>query len=323
MLLAILAPILLKGASWQRIVAMVFLLLLLAILPRLAGQAYPFSPSGMLHNAAGFLAALGSGVRWLILALAALGAFVTMSSRRKDTLPTVMIAALLGCWAFHSIVNVPIGAYYVISAIPAVTVLAGWGASALLQSLSGTFGRKAVGGLLLVAMLGVLVVNVVSVQAKERTGTLDIAHNDAMFGDKRKIWLVGGDATFEGALIAEIDLRDSPGEHIVLRASKMLADSTWSGAGYRLRFPAEQGVSAFLDEAHIGWIVLRRGEPSPHMDELEGTLLHHPETWRRKAAVGPSDRIDIYERLTAFPEGPPKIEVDMTSRIGSILRLHE
>jgi hypothetical protein len=69
--------------------------------------------------------------------------------------------------------------------------------------------------------------------------------------------LVASDARGEGMLIAEVAARDPHRpSYTVERASKLLAESTWSGSGYQQFYKTTDEVSAALAKAGIEMVVM-------------------------------------------------------------------
>jgi Dolichyl-phosphate-mannose-protein mannosyltransferase len=315
----LLAPLFLKGRNATRLILLLLTLLVFATIPHLFGQAFASTPQGIVVNAAAYLRLLGSALRWPILAAALLGVWTVCRSPQSNTLATVMMATALGCWIFHSLVNAGLANYYLITIVPPLIVLAAAGADQLLHWLARPGWRIPV----LAAALCIALVNVTSTAVKKDNRALRLTQDDSIYNDPHKIWLVGGSSVSEGALIAEVALRDSALQHVVLRSSKMLASSSWFGLGYHLRFPDESGVCDFLDEAHVGGVIVRPDDPAPHLTQLMSALLSNPHTWQRVSASDSLDGWDLFKRAGPLPPGPARIEIDMTDKLRTTFRFLE
>lgn len=316
-LVPLLAPLVLEGPNTRRLVLSAFVLVLFATLPHVFGQALPFTLQGILFSARTYFLMLAESAGWPVLALAFAGARVAIKRRKR--LPMVMMVYALACWIFHSLVIVDLAPHYLIAVIPPVLFLAGYGVSALIGSLSVKWKFPVA----TMAACGALTLGAWNTRAaplKRDTSAMRIAQDDAMYQNSRTIWMVGGDPTAEGSLIAEIALRDTPLRHLVLRASKMMASSTWAGANYRLRTRDQAAVSQMLDAAHVGWIAIHTDEPSPHLDLLLQTLRAQTEQWKLFRV---EDGWQIFQRLTPFPPGRARIEIDMSDKFMGTLRLDE
>jgi hypothetical protein len=311
---------LLVRATWWRAIAAAVVVLGYVFLPNLAGQAYAASPMIVLKHSGAYMLSLGRSLQWPAFFFALVGIAAGLRKRSKDV--TVMIALILSCWIFHATVNVPLAEYFLITAAPAMIVLAAGGASALWQASCRKWSVKWPVAVAFAAIfLWVSVSNTLQLQTKKSFGARSTVGDNALYLDAQKIWLVAGTSAFEGALIAEVALRDRGMDHIVLRASKMLARSTWVGANYRLFFAGPAEVSGFLDEAHVGWIVVRESESVfPHIPQLETTIHANANTWRNVTFLSSSRDTTLFERNTPLP-GSPKIEIDMREKLRTVFLL--
>lgn len=319
LLFPLLAMLLVRATAWRAIAAS-FVVLVYLFVPNLAGHAYPASPLIISKNGGAYLISLGRSLQWTVFLLALAG--IAAGLRKRSNEVTVMIGLILSCWIFHATVNVPVAEYFLITAAPAMIVLAAGGASALWQAFSGRWSVKWPVAVAFAAIfLWVSVSNTLQLQTKKSLGARSTVGDNALYLDAQKIWLVAGTSAFEGALIAEVALRDRGMDHIVLRASKMLARSTWVGANYRLFFAGPAEVSGFLDEAHVGWIVVRESESVfPDIPQLKTTIHANPNTWRNVTLPSSSRDITLFERNTPLP-GSPKIEIDMREKLRTVFLL--
>ena len=88
--------------------------------------------------------------------------------------------------------------------------------------------------------------------------------------------LISSDVRGEGGLIAELALQSHPrvdSPWTVVRASKFVASSSWTGSGYQLAYPdADQLATAILKDG-IEWVVMDRHVPAyyhfPHHDQMQ------------------------------------------------------
>lgn len=134
--------------------------------------------------------------------------------------------------------------------------------------------------------------------------------------------LLGG----EGAFIAEVALREPRPGRIVLRATKVLASSGWSGEDYQLRFHSAKEVAAFLESVPVGVMIWDRAPGSDamkHHDLLMEVLKGDPDRWQLLGSYpsrGPGPpRLDVYRHVGH--EGRPRsvIRLDLRPRLGKIL----
>jgi hypothetical protein len=308
---------LLVRPTTRRVTGFAAVILVYIFLPSLVRQSYPVSPMIVLKNSGAYLLSLGQALRWPVFVLALVGIIAGFRSHKQGGDVTAMIALVLSCLIFHATVNVPFADYFLVTAAPVMIVLAACGASLLWHTFSW---KRSIAAALATVSLWVAGSNIVRAQAKASVGARRILDDNALYLDPQKIWLVAGTPVFEGAVIAETALSDRAMDHIVLRASKMLARSTWIGANYRLFFDGPTEVSEFLDEAHVGWIVVRENEPvSPHIEQLVMTIHANPLTWGSVTLSSAPD-IALFKRNTPLP-GVPRIEIDMREKLRTVFRL--
>jgi hypothetical protein len=104
--------------------------------------------------------------------------------------------------------------------------------------------------------------------------------------------LVSSNGLGEGAWIAELALREAEPKATVVRASKLLAASTWMGDNYRLLVSTPEDVLRVLSSKGVGTVILHsdpaRG-PLPHQRLLEDAI----RSWRLEAAF---NEVRIFRR---------------------------
>jgi hypothetical protein len=100
---------------------------------------------------------------------------------------------------------------------------------------------------------------------------------------REAVFLISSDARGEGMFISEVACRDEkrPG-HTILRASKLLAGSTWSGSGYQAYYENQEAVLKGLLKSPARVIIIDRSipNPKPHQTLLRDTVEQHPETFK-------------------------------------------
>jgi hypothetical protein len=129
------------------------------------------------------------------------------------------------------------------------------------------------------------------------------------------------------AAVAERERR--PG-HFVLRATKTLARSSWDGSYYKLLYDSPAEVERVLDAIPVTVLILDTiysGPPAPHHMLLLRMVEEYPQDWEQidgysqPASPGtPREDIGVYRCRKEHAPGPPRIEVDLTDKIGKILR---
>jgi Dolichyl-phosphate-mannose-protein mannosyltransferase len=90
--------------------------------------------------------------------------------------------------------------------------------------------------------------------------------------------LLGSDAPGEGAVVAGRLEHDRDRAGTLLRGSKVLAKSGWSGDGYQLTFQHREEVLDYLQSVPVRYVVIdQAAAQSPHLKLLEETVRTAPE----------------------------------------------
>lgn len=215
---------------------------------------------------------------------------------------------LLGMWLFFSIAIVPWDSRYLVLGLPACILLM-TGSWEWLATRLGNLTRLPSGGILAALAVGtalcclrrplILTKPNVNYEAAVRQ-VLDGPDSQGI------VYLVAGNSSCEGAFIAGVDLDDRPGRHIVLRSSKTLAMSDWSGHHFLPKFANPEAIASFLDASHISLVVIDDTARSD-VEMLQGAL-HLLTSWRELPS---SSRVRIYRRTSPLPPGPIKVRLDM------------
>ncbi len=142
---------------------------------------------------------------------------------------------------------------------------------------------------------------------------------------RRAGFLVCSDASGEGAFIAEVAAREARPGHIVLRASKMLARTSWLGVLRQLRYNTPEEVQEYLESVPVAVLVLdlTRGQAGTEYHRLaEAVVKRYAERWR-PIGVYPRERpgspdgaeVRVYA-LAGYESRPPgKVRVDLTEQL--------
>lgn len=302
--------------AW-RIAALLLTLLVLLIVPARLHQVYPPSWSAALHLSWYFFRDLFISMGWPAMLLAIAG---TVRSRGVVRWRP-MIALPFAAWIFHTLMNIGWEDRFLTIAAAPVACLAGSGMVFVwqwfarhwqsTQSRTGTFALAALasGGIIVWCAMGVRLVE------KPDLGYHRISANHA------RVLLAAGDPRHEGALISEIALRDPKLERVVLRSSKMLFQSTWLGAHYRLQFRDAGEVASWLDRFPVELITVQTTDPDPDIGQLLEALRHSPSSWREAPAVEAPSEARLFQRIGPLPQGAAHIRIDMRNKLGRFLDL--
>lgn len=224
----------------------------------------------------------GLGLGLVVLLLFCLGIFVKFRTPSQNQGRWAAAGAfLLSVLVFQSLAPVGLEARHLIPVLPAALLfaVAGW------VALTSTRLRPAVAG-----VLGLLVLAsaVWPVEKKVYAGFAPLAEvllSEAAPGD---VALVSSEARGEGMFIAEVAMREHRPGHVIQRASKALASSTWSGSGYAPLFKDDGEVLAFLTSGKIQYLVLDESMPGDkrreHHAQLQRVVEQHGDRFRPVAS---------------------------------------
>jgi hypothetical protein len=240
-------------------------------------------------------------------AMTVLGAFTVPYRKRPEWFG--ITGVLAGTWLFFCVAIVPWDNRYLMIAVPACVLLMtrAWQWLAIrLAPITGLPGAR----ILAAAAIGTLLACFhYPLIVRKPNANYEAAVSQVLEGPdaERTVYLVAGNSVCEGAFIAGIDLRDVPGRHIVLRSSKVLSQSSWSGTSYSLRFGSPEEVAAFLAGSHISVIVIDRTARSDV--EMLGIALRQTPAWTELPSSSPTR---IYRRTSPLPPSPVSIHLDMS-----------
>jgi len=210
----------------------------------------------------------------LLLAIA--GAIFEHRARRIDPprwrFVAVWIALLLATLIFQSIVPTDITDRYMAPALVPLVVLALIGAWRIAAMLPTRWSGPALAAMLLVCALPGLI-HLATRPAKIDFRLAAVAGGIAPAA-RPTLWLIDGSSGAEGALIAEVAMRDPARSAYILRSSKLLTESDFMGRSYRLNGD-DRAVLDKLDRLGVAGIVTVRQQgvdPLPHSVQLARAL---------------------------------------------------
>lgn len=146
--------------------------------------------------------------------------------------------------------------------------------------------------------------------------------------------LVASDTLGEGMMISEVALNDQRPRptHYVLRASKLLADVSWTGAEYRLVYQTSEQIMEFLSATAIPLVAVdesvRPEELSAHQKLLSETIITNPNSWKvvqefsvvRNGVLFPHG-LRIYSVTSPVSTRRIPIEINLRRMLGKTLEL--
>jgi len=255
------------------------------------GGIYPsFQAAGLFEDALRHIGILP-------LAFAAIGVCCRLSKSFPD--PSLQyrwaafVALLLAFITFRGYVGAAGESRHILLVVAPTLWLAAVGVPFFTRSIVARgMSSRLVTTVVMLAITFAVSINLYRMPAKEHRGFEEVAQ--LLFSESHvrdSVILVSGDATSEGALIAEIAMREqSRPSHFVLRASKELSSSDWMGRSYTLRYRNPGDLLRHLDEARVAFVV------------VDPVLRHQPEDQRLLLTL-PVSFPDRFALLGSYPRG--------------------
>ncbi len=133
--------------------------------------------------------------------------------------------------------------------------------------------------------------------------------------------LVSSNGYGEGSFVAEMAMIEPEPHSVILRASKVLTSSSWSGNQYALLFKDDSQLAAFLDSVPVEYVVLDRTPARrafAHTAQLASLIHKHSEAWewvRTYSVTGLSSVAEVY-RSRKPAVGGSRISLDLNYSLG-------
>jgi hypothetical protein len=209
------------------------------------------------------------------------------------------IAALaLSTWIFVSVILPVRNERHLLPLLPALLLFAGVAIARIKGS--GTNGwRTALAAVTAVIAIAPVVSGAARLPPKFDAGTAAVvrmieADHDLDGGQI----LVSSELFGEGIFIATLAEHDHGNGHVVLRASKVLSSSTWSGSDYRLAFANADEMDAALRRLRVDAIVVdtraAEGPHAAHHRQLLEMLSRYPTHWPAMPSPAASPRFTMF-----------------------------
>ncbi len=258
-----------------------------------------------------------------LIPVVALGIYdrLIATKRRENAIWVCSAALICAVWLFHVIVPSPgLEPRYLIALTPPMILflLAGIWKIAQLLPISIRANRRMWAVMGSVALL--FVTTAFSIPKKQHYGFDQAAQRLESPEFKNSVIMISSEGDGEGMLISEMVMREKRPSHVVLRASKMLSQSDWNGAYYKLLYGTSEEVMKFLDSIPVELVVIddrSHATPTPHHALLKQTIAAFPDRWRHigsfpqsRAAGSPAD-IEIYQLKSAVGRIRGKIRIDL------------
>lgn len=277
------------------------------------GWTASYSPSWLLRepasqNARALIGVAGAPVFFLAL----IGMFYEIwrpwRHRAVNGFWAVMAGLLISTWIFHTFVLPVREARHLIPAIPALLAFSAAGVAGVASVFRDA--RPAVRLSVVMALVGIaatpLALAALRVPHKPLMGSEAVVEellSHREFSDA--VLLVASESYGEGVFIAELAGRERRPGHRVLRASKVLSSANWDGSNYQLSQNSVEETKRYLEDAHVGLIVLDRGSGGselsvPHFQQLLDVIHSDPERWRLVAWPRAAEsRFQVFQAFTS------------------------
>ncbi|HET8548344.1 MAG TPA: hypothetical protein VFL57_10090 [Bryobacteraceae bacterium] len=240
----------------------------------------------------------GRGFGYVLAALGVLGAALHLWRRRPNWreehaagIRTSAIATALAVLLFHGLVYRLVETRYLLAVAPAMLLLAlsAFDVRWELRSTPGASGfRRAAqvaAGVILIVIQCAPTFGTPAKAGRDYVRITDAILANEQGGEQRL--LVSSDASGEGAIVAEIAMRDARPRHVVARASKILARRKLMGNEYQLLYRNPEDVNDLLRAYGIQVVALddcSRRNCGQHHD-IVSRAVQNGERWRRAASV--------------------------------------
>lgn len=237
-----------------------------------------------------------------ILLLAPLGCVLAFRAGRDGRTGRgfwrTMLALVLSGPAFQLVAPVFWEERYMVPSLVAAAVLAGGGAHWLLTLLARRVAWPWLPGAVVVLAFVGVGAEVAREPAKPSFGYRGLVERGLLSGVP--VALIAGDYTHEGDLIAEASFADPHRTRTVLRATRFLASSNWSGWDLALRFRTPEEVLAALDESRVTLIAIQptREFDLPEIDQLRRAVTLQGSGWRQDSSIAAADTV-FFRRVSA------------------------
>lgn len=184
-----------------------------------------------------------------------------------------MAALLMSIWLFLSFVA-PVGEpRHMVSAAPALVAFAVAGGRFLASELAAGAARPATAAVLSIILV-LFALSTFEIRPKPTLGSAAVAEfilsRPELAG---QTLLVTSEGKGEGAIIAELAMLEERPGHRILRATKIFADSNWSGSFYKSKCNTPDCVLSLLEHYKVTSVIVQTYTPYQIHDLLHHSLL--------------------------------------------------
>ncbi|MBV8573186.1 MAG: glycosyltransferase family 39 protein [Acidobacteriaceae bacterium] len=249
----------------------------------------------------------------LLAALTLLGVIATaglpfIRFRRCDAIPAAMLALILADWIFHSVVPAGVENRKMIMAVPGLVLFLVAGAKWVAASVpAGRFSRFRFPAALAVITV-IFAVQTFAIPRHTRFGYIEAAKFITSTPSLRGATILASSSNLgEGLLISEIAMREPRPTDTIIRATKALAKTDWTGTQYRCAFTSAPELVDYLNRSQIKVIVTDDFPPIANFEHsrlLAEALRDNPENFRLlRSFKSPSlpGSVQIFEKQPPAP----------------------
>jgi hypothetical protein len=268
---------------------------------------YEFTP-GFVASATWFLWSLLFGAPGILVSsCAVIGMAVKVirpySLGRVESLWGAAFAQIISVWVFHALIPAGMETRYILASLAPWLMFSAAGVQWVSERLKPVAWPARASAIVLSAVVGIVFfATVFRIPQRRRLGFQEVAEQLTSNPEFRNsVILCSSEGSGEGLLISEVAMREARPGHIILRASRMLADSDWNGRFYKAKMDGPPAVQRFLEAAAVDVVVLDLNTYTAfeHHKQLQATMKG--PGWRR---------IGLYpQTFDSFTDRNSRIEV--------------
>lgn len=283
---------------------------------------WAFTSKAIVGYASKLWAALGPVVLLMIAAGIGHHLLGPFRSRLVKGVWAASAALILGVFAVNCLVPATIEDRMIIPALPPLLLYAAAGGSWIYSNTRRlSWAQRLIVPVAAILAIGFLVKDFAPLAGSHR-GFSAVAEALLSRTDFRgAVVLVSSEGNGDGQFISETAMREIRPGHVILRASKVLASSFWSGADYRSRFHSSEEVLRYLSDVPVSFLVIDAvpgGTRWAHHAQLLKMIADYPGrfeligTYPQEIGAGRMpDGILVYRLLGTENSGARRIVVDM------------
>ncbi|MBL1264980.1 GtrA family protein [Methylomicrobium sp. RS1] len=226
------------------------------------GFNYAWGVEYFMLAASTFLSALYANLGFWGLIAVILGIVKTFFSQKDNEIKEIGIVCcslVMVTLLFHSIVPVDLDQRYMSSAVPPLVILMVIGVWIIMQQLRSITTQSWIVFPIALALFSIPGGEFLNNRPMRFDMHMDLIANEITKHPGGRVIVIDGNAGAEGALAAEVALKDSYHKNFVVRSSQLLAKSDFMGHRYALKVDNPEAVLRLLDSISCSAIVIADG----------------------------------------------------------------